>query len=404
MIKETKVPIEFDGITVITGNNNTGKSTVSKVLYCVFHSLYNINNSVKDYIDRHVEIYVASILPAISTVRHSVIKGFRDLIDDLITSNTRDIIYDKIKKFLDENKLTIDNDAINDAVDKIDKILNVSEEIIEKNIIENNFLNVFGNSVNCLAEGCDKNGYIRVELKEKNIEFRFRNDALLSCKSDIKVLHDATYYDGPYIMNSMLPINLHRNKYNEDLLSKMRRRSNESFDASINRTNIIDLFNSFNSFGNLDINFDDHTVRLNGLKSPISVSSLSNGLKAITFLKNLLLSGNISERDILILDEPEINLHPEWQIELAHILVLLQKKLSLTILLSTHSPYFLAAIDTFSYVEQIKDNCHYYLALADGATSSINDVSNDVEEVYKGLSDPYQKLLDQREKFYEKDL
>ena len=44
--------IEMKGITVIAGENNTGKSTFGKVLYCMFNSLYNIDRKVlKERID-----------------------------------------------------------------------------------------------------------------------------------------------------------------------------------------------------------------------------------------------------------------------------------------------------------------------------------------------------------------
>ena len=37
--------IVIDGITVIAGENNTGKSTVGKVLYSTFNSLYQIGRA-----------------------------------------------------------------------------------------------------------------------------------------------------------------------------------------------------------------------------------------------------------------------------------------------------------------------------------------------------------------------
>lgn len=35
-----RASVEIDGITVIAGVNDTGKSTVSKALWCMFDSLY----------------------------------------------------------------------------------------------------------------------------------------------------------------------------------------------------------------------------------------------------------------------------------------------------------------------------------------------------------------------------
>lgn len=34
--------IKINGITVIAGENNTGKSTIGKLLYAIFNSMYDI--------------------------------------------------------------------------------------------------------------------------------------------------------------------------------------------------------------------------------------------------------------------------------------------------------------------------------------------------------------------------
>lgn len=38
--------IELQGITVIAGENNTGKSTIGKMLFCIFDSFYKIQEQV----------------------------------------------------------------------------------------------------------------------------------------------------------------------------------------------------------------------------------------------------------------------------------------------------------------------------------------------------------------------
>ena len=48
--------IIIDGITVIAGENNTGKSTVGKVLFSLFNSLQDIDNKILD--DRAAAISV----------------------------------------------------------------------------------------------------------------------------------------------------------------------------------------------------------------------------------------------------------------------------------------------------------------------------------------------------------
>lgn len=46
--KLTSADIDIDGIAVIAGENNTGKSTISKSLYSVFRGLYDIESRVKE--------------------------------------------------------------------------------------------------------------------------------------------------------------------------------------------------------------------------------------------------------------------------------------------------------------------------------------------------------------------
>ena len=46
--KLNSVDIELNGITVVAGENDTGKSTIGKMLYCIFHSFYKIKDQIKD--------------------------------------------------------------------------------------------------------------------------------------------------------------------------------------------------------------------------------------------------------------------------------------------------------------------------------------------------------------------
>ena len=41
--KIKQASIKLDGITVIAGENNTGKSTIGKILSCMFNSMYKVD-------------------------------------------------------------------------------------------------------------------------------------------------------------------------------------------------------------------------------------------------------------------------------------------------------------------------------------------------------------------------
>ena len=73
---------------------------------------------------------------------------------------------------------------------------------------------------------------------------------------------------------------------------------------------------------------------------PLNVCNLSTRLKSFALLKLLLERGLLENRDVIIFDEPEIHLHPQWQVVYAETIMLLQKYFDLTIVVTTHSPVF----------------------------------------------------------------
>ena len=58
-IKEAE--IHFDGLTVIAGDNNTGKSTIGKVLFTLFHSLRNMPLQVLEERKKVVKAFFSAI-------------------------------------------------------------------------------------------------------------------------------------------------------------------------------------------------------------------------------------------------------------------------------------------------------------------------------------------------------
>lgn len=131
----------------------------------------------------------------------------------------------------------------------------------------------------------------------------------------------------------------------------------------------------------------------------LDVKNLSSGLKTFIIIKTLLETGALRENGVLILDEPEIHLHPKWQLLFAEIIVLLHKEFGMHVLINTHSPYFIEAIEVYSKKYGIS-NCKYYLAEnVSEYVSEIRDVSDETELIYKKLAEPF-KILENIESEY----
>ena len=133
----------------------------------------------------------------------------------------------------------------------------------------------------------------------------------------------------------------------------------------------------------------------------LPVERLSSSIQIFYLIKSLIDNVIIIKNSTLILDEPETHLHPNLQITLAEIIVLIQKTMKLHILTNTYSPYFLRAIDVFSEKYGIEDTTKYYLAYNDGDNAKVKDVTLNISEIYKELSDPLQRLENEG---YEKDI
>ena len=133
-------------------------------------------------------------------------------------------------------------------------------------------------------------------------------------------------------------------------------------------------------------------VRENGIKT--HMKNTSSGVKQVAIIQTLLNNKELEPNSFLIMDEPEVNLHPEWQIKFAKILVLLVKELDLSIYIASHSPFFIEAIELYSQYYDLIDDSYFYLTQkAEGYQYDIVSVdSNNLEAIYRNLGEPYDIL------------
>ena len=133
-------------------------------------------------------------------------------------------------------------------------------------------------------------------------------------------------------------------------------------------------------------------VKENGFKS--HMKNTSSGVKQVAIIQTLLNNNELKPNSFLIMDEPEVNLHPEWQIKFAKILVLLVKELDLSIYIASHSPFFIEAIELYSQYYDLIDDSYFYLTQkAEGYQYDIVSVdSNNLEAIYRNLGQPYDIL------------
>ncbi|GAW90138.1 hypothetical protein FPS14_contig00042-0011 [Flavobacterium psychrophilum] len=126
------------------------------------------------------------------------------------------------------------------------------------------------------------------------------------------------------------------------------------------------------------------------------LNNVATGIKSFGILQLLLQKGKLNSNSLLIIDEPEVHLHPTWQVKYAEILVRLSKEFAIPILLTSHSPYFIEALEGFSKKHDYEKSTNFYFAEKneDGLSSKIVDVTENISPILSSISEAFYEIQD----------
>jgi ABC transporter, ATP-binding protein len=406
--------IDVNGITVIAGENNAGKSTIGKTMFAIFNSMNNMDekiaqerkNRIRNIINGLLKGKIMQNIGTISDRRRRIniiSTKLLDAIMEYLDSEEVDTLEAYLRKQISETTI-FDNhedeeEFVTECAAKVEALLAISDKRVMTEVVTRWFGRVFEGQISPLWEE-EIESEIEIVIKDKKILYHFKENTCISLETEVNILHQAFYIDNPFIVDEMSSYIISSDNIMKNyLLNSLQTVSEDIYEnifdavaakeklAEINEisTEVID--------GDIEKNQDgEYCFKSNNYAEPLNVVNMSTGMKSFALIKRLLESGNLKEKDVIILDEPEIHLHPEWQLLYAKMIVLLQKHFDLSMIITTHSPYFLDAIDVFSAKYNIADRTKYYLAENTGNTSVLQDVTNNIDAIYKKLSDPMQML------------
>lgn len=416
--KLATVQVAIEGITVIAGENDTGKSTVGKALFAVFNSFYNLDEQVRSEQIIGVERQVSLLYD--KRIRNRLAHG----VD--ITEAARDIVAQRelhckdlhsIEKrtlepiLRDEHSESGNDPDMAESIDlrsgeiarQIQEILNIPDEEIRKAIVERKLNSEFNDQVTNFNS--NQKGEFRLEIEDKDIVVSVEDNNVADIKGSINLSTEAVYIDDPLILDAFAPSYFRYQPDSSDHRGHLRKKLFYDNKDAYAVEKIIRTKKFENIYRKISSACGGEMVEKKqggyGYKSAesdklLDLRNLSTGLKTFVILKMLLMKGGIQQNGVVILDEPEIHLHPEWQLLFAELIVMLHKEFGVHILLNTHSPYFLRAIQVYSAKYEMADKCRYYLSENSGSLATITDVSDDIERIYAKLSKPLQDLEDER--------
>ena len=395
--------IELNGITVIAGKNNTGKSTVSKALFCIASSFYDAENVIR------LERFEAILHRTSSDIANFVYENENDIKKDM--EQLRRVMTDHYQHFFSFDGENVDGEGVKEHVDglleEIGKLMATSDIAVMRGMLSRKFKAEFGIQMHNLYRGSNLSE-VTLDIVAREINVKIENNQIGEISDITGTSTEVIYIDDPFILDNLNQLS-RRNLFYRSQSSRREHLRRLLDDGQKNRSvidevltstkldKILELINKICP-GDMETRTRVGTTFIDGHSGKISMANVSTGLKSFIIIKTLLLNGQLKDGGIIILDEPEIHLHPEWQIVFAELIVLLQKQFNMRILINTHSPYFMMALEDYSVFHNIADKCRYYLMESNGKIATTKDVSNNTKEVYKKFLKPIQELEDRRYK------
>jgi len=446
--------IIIDGLTVITGSNNSGKSTTGKVLYSMFSAKEDLFENVTLDIINHTKVRSSDIIrnsglsfffrrhirnnnenngilynvfngvhPNITSIEDAV-QYIVEICDEINRLNLDEIVeqyklnLEHITKY--KNSEAFKND-MSEVISEFEILMKHVEKIrnfdyYESRKIYKTLVKEFSGQIspvkkqdNYISEITIENQNdlysINIDCKSKKTSyegyFGFEDTSNVVFVDDITVLDNLNigltdFFDRMRrgggrndLMDNIFVLD-----HNYALIKKLATEKN--IVESIISDEFVNMIND-----KISCAFDDDAIVRDGVficaKDGLNLSNLAMGAKIFAIIKMLLSNGNINAKTLLILDEPESHLHPLWQNKLAELIVILIKYLKLKVVITSHSPNFVLALQTYAGKYGMIEQASFYSTKKkeDNYTIDYQLMNDDMTEVYADFARPFSEIKSQ---------
>lgn len=415
--------IVIDGITVLTGVNGCGKSTLSKWLYYMVDSISNYEEIIFDMFISALDTNLSSLYKAQRDIRLTL---RRENIFNDSSSNSLLSIRGELQslKYSDESIVKAQimyNSAINSfskmfelflqketSKIRIDRLL-ASLGIDNKGVDVEDLVNRFQSTYERFAEKEIKKfmsfkekrpqsiifNYIKENYKEdthpENIQISEDSVNILNKDSvnTIYSLNNAIYIDTPLSISEKYSNNPFWNKLQNLMLHSVAN-VNKSYSTTNILNKILELLNGDIKLVNSKMSWIEdelHYVREDGLDIPIEKTA--TGFKTLEYFQRLIENRHLTKDTLLLIDEPEVHLHPQWIVEFAHLLVLLNKYIGTKIIIASHNPDMISAIRYISEKEDVLGSVNFYLAEQSAKNRFMfyyKNIGKDIEPIFASFN------------------
>ena len=399
--KIEEADLELNGITIIAGNNNTGKSTIGKIVFSLFNSLVTLEEKIvkqkRDLIYQVLKRKMEDISMQSDGYFGSASRFHNRMIryaEELAILDSEEEKQQILKEFAGmlKDKKTNEDETLEDINGEIDRIRHLPIERLTKSVVSAYFNRIFYSEINNIYQP-SASAAIDAVIGNKTISIIFSNNNCTELRQQVNILNEAVYLDNPFVLDSLNTILIRTDETERNTIKKLQRKSDVVEDIvqlELIEDKVQEVLQKINQISSGTLLMDEshsYYYKEREIGERLNINNLSTGLKSFVIIKTLLENGSLKQKDVLILDEPEIHLHPDWQLRYAEIIVLLQKVFELTIILTTHSPHFVEALQYYAEKYERDDKCTYYLSEISESGCRFKNVTEDPAEMLSQLVD-----------------
>lgn len=375
--------LELPGITIIAGKNGSGKSSISKVLYAILDTATRFETFVTKNADDKKRHLFSKVVDLVLNFAYQLPDLPQDQIRRLFPSSNmtspQSWVIQAKSVFVDNQDIVAQHlDVFSSFLERADRVLDIKEA---KGLTPIDFFDRIKSRFDEFDIEREEKTYARpidvlnervLNILEQPVDFKttnvfFNNDQLVKLQTkrlDSPVDISSVFYIDTPLVSDLCDMSLNRFadrrlEHREHLAKALRT------PTKVTSSQIYDVMKSI-VHGETESTKTPTGYRLmfksDDFNKVFSLFHCATGVKAFSLLQLLLSNRKIDDGTLLILDEPESNLHPEWIVEYARAVVLLHKIFGVRFLISTHSTDFVAAIQAISKNENQESRVRFYLA------------------------------------------